>query len=235
MTRTRKWSLLSALLAVVVLLAGWFLLVSPKRSSASDLRTQAAAQESTNNGLQAQIEQLTAQKKEVPAKQAKIADVRLRIPSDPQLPALIRSLSTAATSAGVDVHSLSPVAPTGSSAPAPTTAVGSDGSALQVIQLSMEVDGTYVNVERFLQKVESLKRALQVTSLSLSVQASGTTGATVQAGQSPNLVAIIGLRAYMVSSATAPGTAPLHSTTPTTGTSTAGTTGSTSTTSTPAQ
>jgi Tfp pilus assembly protein PilO len=235
MTRTRKWSMLSALMAVVVLLAGWFLLVSPKRSSADDLRTQAAAQNAKNDQVKAQIAELQALQKDLPKQQAVIADVQQRIPQNPDLPALIRSLSSMATSAGVDIHSFSPVAPTASVAQAPANAVGLNGQTLQVINISMEVDGTYYNVERFFLKMESLKRALLVSGLSLNVSssttASGGSSAAPQAGVSPTLAAIVTFRAFMVSSATAPGTSPLHVSAPATGTSS---TSATSTSSTPA-
>ena len=41
----------------------------------------------------------------------------------------------------------------------------------------MEVDGTYFNIERFLNKMETLKRALLVTGITLNMNSgSGTTG-----------------------------------------------------------
>jgi Tfp pilus assembly protein PilO len=237
MTRTRKWSMLAAAMAVLVLLAGWFLLVSPKRASADDLRVQAAAQTTKNDGLKVQIAELQALQKDLPKQQAIIADVQQRIPQNPDLPALIRSLSSMATSAGVDIHSFSPVAPVASPSQAPANAVGLNGQTLQVINVSMEVDGTYYNVERFFLKMESLKRALLVNGLSLNVNAgttvAGATTTQAQAGTSPKLAAIVTFRAFMVSSATAPGSSPLHVTPPVTGTSSTPATSSTS--STPAQ
>ncbi|MFI5099282.1 MAG: type 4a pilus biogenesis protein PilO, partial [Actinomycetes bacterium] len=133
MTRTRKWSMLSAVVAVAVLLAGWFLVVSPKRASADDLRVQAAAQNTKNDVLKNQIAELQALQKDLPKQQAIIADVQQRIPQNPDLPALIRSLSSMAGSAGVTIHSFSPVAPVATSAQAPANAVGLNGQTLQVI------------------------------------------------------------------------------------------------------
>ena len=37
MTETRKWSAGAVVLIVAIVAAGWFLLVSPKRSDAADL------------------------------------------------------------------------------------------------------------------------------------------------------------------------------------------------------
>ena len=44
MSMTRRWSLLTAVVIVGILAAGWFLLVSPKRSDAADLRDKAGKQ-----------------------------------------------------------------------------------------------------------------------------------------------------------------------------------------------
>ncbi len=233
MTRTRKWSMLSAVLAVAVLLAGWFLVVSPKRASADDLRLQAAAQNTKNDVLKNQIAELQALQKDLPKQQAIIADVQQRIPQNPDLPALIRSLSSIAGSTGVTIHSFSPVAPVATSAQAPANAVGLNGQTLQVINVSMEVDGTYYNIERFFLKMESLKRALLVNGLSLNVSSGGGGAAPLSAGASPPLAAIVTFRAFMTSSATAPGSSPLHVTPPVTGTSSTPATSSTTTT--PAQ
>ncbi len=42
MTKSRTWTVGTAVLVVLILLAGWFLLVTPKRSHAADLQAQAA-------------------------------------------------------------------------------------------------------------------------------------------------------------------------------------------------
>ena len=51
MNRMRTWSLGAAGLAFLVLVAGWFLLISPTKAKVSDLQTQTAAQLQTNAGL----------------------------------------------------------------------------------------------------------------------------------------------------------------------------------------
>lgn len=227
MTRTRKWSLFTALAVVLVMLAGWMLLVSPTRSSADQAREQAASQETHNDQLKAQIADLQAKQKNLPQQQAIIAQVQQQIPQNPQLPALIRSITSMATSAGVDVHTFTPVQPTASAAAPPENAVGPAGQTLQTINVELQVLGTYANIERFLNKMESLKRSLLVTGLTLNINAdtaaTGGSAPAAAAGASPNLAAIIQFRAFMVSSATAPGSSPLHTVAPTTTTGTAST------------
>ncbi len=229
MTRTRKWSTATALVVVLVMLAGWFLLVSPKRASADDLRAQAAAQANTNDGLTAKIAELNSQRKDVPTQQAEIASIQQQIPQNPQLPALIRSLSAMANLTSVSIRALTPLPPLATTAVAPPNAVGANGETLQVVGFSLEIDGTYFNVERFLSKIEVLKRYLMVTGL--TIDATGVTTPTA-VGQSPILKAVLTVRAFMVSSAVAPGTSPLTSaaTGTTTGTSSSTTATSSSTT-----
>ena len=52
--------------AAVVVVGGWFLLISPQRSTASDLHSQAATQEQDNHTLEQRIAALNAQHKDLP-------------------------------------------------------------------------------------------------------------------------------------------------------------------------
>jgi type IV pilus assembly protein PilO len=179
MTKMRQWSLLAGLAVVAVLAAGWFMLVSPKRGEASDLRAQAASQEQQNVQLQAKLEQLKAQAKDLPAQQAKLADFHLRIPDNPALPTLVRDLTKATTAAGTDLVSLAPGAPaaltpaTGAQPVAPSggasgaAASGSASSPLFAVPVQLHVTGTYPQVELFINQLEGLKRSFLVTGFQL--------------------------------------------------------------------
>jgi Tfp pilus assembly protein PilO len=137
--KLKQWVALTVVGCLAVLAAGWFLVVSPKRSDAADLRTQAEQQRSTNVGLTAKLATLKAQARDLPKQQAALATVAAKIPDNPALPALIRALSAAASDAGVELVSLapaepSPVAPAPGAATSPSSpkaaasAVGSSGS-----------------------------------------------------------------------------------------------------------
>lgn len=130
-SKMKQWVALTVVGVLAVVVAGWFLLISPKRSEAADVRTQLASQETTNSGLQTQLAMLKAQQKTLPAQQAKLAMVAAKIPDNPALPALIRALSAAADDAGVELVSMSPGSPapvTGAAAPA-TLGTGAAGGA----------------------------------------------------------------------------------------------------------
>lgn len=221
-SKLKQWVALTAVGVIAVVAAGWFLLISPKRSEASDVRAQVASQESTNSGLQTQLAMLKAQQKTLPAQQAKLALVAAKIPDNPALPALIRALSAAADDAGVELVSMAPGAPAtvvaaaaparlGAAAPgtppagAGATTLSSAASAgyapgvLTTIPMSLNVVGGYFQVEQFLDKLENLARAAKVTALSLAPGANplktGTAGAAVDTGKT--LTATVTANVYM--------------------------------------
>ncbi|MCU1587485.1 MAG: hypothetical protein JWN31_978 [Frankiales bacterium] len=224
MDKIRQWIALTVVGALVLAAAGYFLLISPKRSEAADLRTQADAQVSANAALKTQISVLKAQAKALPAKQAQLAAVAAKIPGDPALPALIRDLTVAADDAGVELLSMSPSQPVDVSAPAPTAvtptsapvaggaaaapaapAASAAAGTLKQINLALSVTGGYFQVEQFLDQLENLSRALEVKTLSLSPGANPdkpvATGAVVDSPEK-TLAASISAVVYMASGRT---------------------------------
>lgn len=202
MTVTRKWSLMATLLVVAIFVASWFLLIAPRRSHAADLRSQAAAQDAANSRLQQKIAQLQAQALDLPRQQARLAAVKVKIPENPALPALIRDLSAAAKKSGVSLEALAPskpiavvnglVAPTAGAAatgagttasgtPAGSTTTTAAAPPAPLFQVPVKVDatGSYFEIEQFLNKIEDLKRAFLVTGLTIGeVKSQSTPGST---------------------------------------------------------
>lgn len=208
------------LVILLVLVAGWFLVVSPKLAAAADLRQQTEAAQSTTGTLQAQIASLQAQAADLPAQQRRLKTYRELVPATADLPGLIHSLTTAARTAQADLVAISPatVSAPSSEAPSPaapspaagaaepspgvestgpilpgsTTAAG--GSSAAVIPVSITVGGKYFILERFLSALETLPRALVVNSVALTADdaATGSQGTT----GSPTLTATVSLSAY---------------------------------------
>lgn len=197
MEKLKQWVVLTVAACVAIAAAGWFLLISPKRSEAADLRTQAAEQLRTNNKLENELQVLKAQAKDLPKEQAKLAAVAAKIPDNPALPGLIRSMLEAATESGVELVSLTPGEPqlvqaaagtpaapapaapaagqqtptapaAGAAAPA-TPAAPTPGPAgqLATIALSVNVVGDYFEVQQFMAAVEELTRAVRVENFSM--------------------------------------------------------------------
>jgi Tfp pilus assembly protein PilO len=180
MTKMRQWSALTGVAVAAILLAGWFLLVAPKRGEAADLREQKTAQEQQNRQMRTQLAVLTAQDKKLPAQRARLAQIAAQLPDNPALPALVRSLTDAAGRTGVDIVSMAPGQPTtapttpGSPGGSPTAANGQ----LAWIPVTLQAHGGYFQLEAFLHRLETLRRAYLVTGVSLAPGAKLQPGAT---------------------------------------------------------
>lgn len=201
MEKLKQWVALSVVGVLVVGAAGYFLLISPKRTEAAAVRVQVDEQVSANSVLRTQIQMLKAQAKQLPQQQAKLAAVAAKIPDNPALPTLIRNLTKAADEAGVELVSLAPTArtvlapvaaaavvPVAGTAAAPTapgaaTAAVPTASAgvLETIGLNINVVGGYFQVEQFLDRVENLTRALKVTAFTMAPGTNPVKPTTAQA------------------------------------------------------
>ncbi|MCW2672355.1 MAG: hypothetical protein JWP14_944 [Frankiales bacterium] len=189
MEKLKQWVALTVVGVLAIGAGGWFLVISPKRQDAVDLRTQAASKEATNRSLETTLSQLKAQQKQLPAEQAKLAKVAAKIPDNPALPGLVRALSNAADAAGVELVSMSPAAPiavtaatSAKTATATTTAAGKGAStparspaaasaatgSLEQIGVTLNVVGSYFQVEEFLSGLEDLQRAFKVSGITLA-------------------------------------------------------------------
>lgn len=189
MDKVKQWVALTVVGVIAILAAGWFLLVSPKRSDASDLNAQAAAKQASNALLITKLAMLKAQAKDLPAQQAALAAVAAKVPDNPAMPALIRALSKAADSAGVELVSIAPGTATPVAAPAAARAavtpaavgaaarpaaataaapVSTTAGTLSSISVALNVVGGYFQVEQFLDGLESLQRAFKVGSISMT-------------------------------------------------------------------
>jgi Tfp pilus assembly protein PilO len=211
MDKMKQYLVFTLLGCLLVLAAGWFLLVSPKRTTAAELRTTAATAVATNAQLETRLQVLKAQAKDLPKQQAKLAAVAARIPDTPALPAMVRALTTAATTSGVELVSMTPGAPAllgaapaaAQAAPAapgaaPAAAVGDAGQLAQ-IPLTLNVAGNYFQVEQFMDALENLPRSMRVTGLTAAPGANplkATTGAAV-ADDGKTLITTITGQVYM--------------------------------------
>jgi Tfp pilus assembly protein PilO len=175
-SKFRKWVALAGLASIIVLVAGWFLLISPKRSDVSDLKSQAAGQETTNDGLQVKLTALRSQQKGLAAKNQQLAELAKKIPTTADIPGLLRHLSASAATANVDLTDLTPASPV-----ALTAAPG-----ISAVTISLKVEGKYFDVAQYINALESLDRGLMVTGVTQTVGEAATA-----AGQSPSLAADI--------------------------------------------
>lgn len=191
MDKLKQWVALTVVGALGIMALGWFMLVSPKRSEAADLRSQTASQLSANALLQTQIEVLKAKASELPKEQATLAAIAAKIPTGPELPTLVRSLSDAAATSGVQLVSITPgtpvpvvpVAPAAAPANGQTTPPAAPGAApaapgpagqLANVPVSVSIVGDYFEVAAFVAALETLPRAFRVNDLTLAPGVSPT-------------------------------------------------------------
>jgi Tfp pilus assembly protein PilO len=232
MSVTRKWSLLTAVLIIGVLAASWFVLVAPKRSAAADLRDQATKQQADNQALVQQLSELKAQSLDLPNQKAKLAVLGKQVPDNPALPTLIRDLTAAGRKVGVQVLSMKPGVPALAvvaapavpvAAPATTTSTTSATAgtvtpapvapaALYVVPLSLDVTGSYFEVEQFINKLEDMQRKFLLTGFTLKASdgagATGSTVAVASGGMDLTLTGQIFLAPNVASSTSTPAAAP---------------------------
>jgi Tfp pilus assembly protein PilO len=185
-----KWYLGAGLAAVLVLVAGMFLLVNPARSNADDINTQAQAQQQINSVTQAKINALKIQYQNLPTLQKQLAGIQVHIPQTPQTASLLRALSAAAANARVDLKSVSPANPTplatGSKA---STSGGSDPTQLltsgQVndLPVAIALQGDFPNIELFLNNLEQMPRSVLVTGVEVDRATTAVSSTTTANGE----------------------------------------------------
>ena len=177
MTTTRKWTIGAAVLAVLILVATWFLLVSPKRGEATQLQADTAAQLNENASLETQLSVLREQNKDLPKYQADLAALYEQVPQTNALPGFVRQLSTAAEKSGVtlDILTPTPAVPLSVDGAAPES-ISPEGNlpagVLAGINVDIAVSGGFFEIQQFANKLENLQRYNLVSGLDI-VEAEG--------------------------------------------------------------
>lgn len=168
--RAARWYLGAGLSALLVLAAGWFLLVAPQRSNAEEIQASVEAQEATNRQTEAQIATLKAQFKDLPDIQKQTSAIRAKLPPVPGMPSLLRQMSTLAKTSGVTLVSVTPTQPAPLQVPGQTAAQASLDApgGVNQIPVSVAVTGRFANVRLFLSGVEKMQRAMLVTGLTIT-------------------------------------------------------------------
>jgi hypothetical protein len=138
--------LLASAMVLLVLLIGWFVLVSPKRSQAAGLASKNANAETQLSETQHLLHSSAARKSA-----AALAKVNRAMPTDLRMSQVVRQLTEAGRAAGVRVTGITPAAL--------VTAPGG-----QAIPLTVLAEGHYFNLQRF---VRLLRSATVVSSDSL--------------------------------------------------------------------
>jgi len=186
----REIYIITAVVAVVLIVAWYFLLFSPAQRKLSDLGTQIQSAQSALDTANLEVVKLESYKKTAPQSRAEIVRLGKMLPESEGIPGLIIELTRTAEASGVGITSIA----RGTTTP---------GVPFGIQTLTIQVSGRYFDVEDFLYRLEEYVafrnasfrvsgRLLQVTQMTM--QAASTTETT---GGSPPLAVTIGLNAYL--------------------------------------
>jgi type IV pilus assembly protein PilO len=220
MTTTRKWTTGAAVLAVLILVATWFLLVSPKRGEATQLQADTAAQVNENASLETQLSVLREQNKKLPKYQADLAGLYDQVPQTNALPGFVHQLSIAADRSGValDILTPTPAVPlsVGGAIPEPVSPEGNlPAGQLAGINVDIAVSGGFFEIQQFANKLENLQRYNLVGGLDIG-PAEGETDVVATDNSKNLLTATFHSRVFLVPVGVDPATTTTTTTTTTT-------------------
>ncbi len=183
MTKRDRLMVLGALLAGV-LVAGWFLVLAPRRDEAAKLAEQVATQRQARETALADVSAGVAAKRDYASYYATVARLGTAVPEDDNVPSLLLQVQNAAQASKVDFRSLKVGGGSGATAPAPAPPVDPAAPATQTaaatlppgalvglagfptMPFSFEFDGDFFHLSDF---VGRLERFLVVHNRSLAV------------------------------------------------------------------
>lgn len=187
--RGKEIYLIAGLLAVVVVAAWYFLLLSPTRDALAQANADMATARTELNAAQQQVARLESYKKSAPQSRAEIVRLGKMLPESEGIPSLIVALSKTASSSGVNLISIS-------------RGESKAGTPFGIQTVNLQISGSFYDVEDFLHRLENYVayrnerfrvtgRLLQVANVTLAGGTSSASGAT------PPLTVTIVLNAYL--------------------------------------
>ncbi|MDD5747623.1 MAG: type 4a pilus biogenesis protein PilO [Actinomycetota bacterium] len=164
--------LIGIFLFVVVLGAGYFLLVGPKNKDIDKLAKEIEDIDTKVNEEKSKYSKLIDIKNRLPEYEAKLAAVEAMIPAEPELPSLIRNIQAAAdpgTGAGIPWVSFTPGEVAAGQAAAGQPAAGQKtGAGFSSYSLSISCAGCYSQVVDFIYRLERMQRAIVIDGVTLT-------------------------------------------------------------------
>lgn len=184
----RLWLAGGAFAVVLIAVASWFFLISPRFASADDLDGQHQDAQSQNSVLAAKNAKLAAASRNLGALRGKLTSALTALPPDTALAAFTRdvtaiaaagrvSLSTISISPPADPTLAAPPAPAGSSPTAASPTPGAAPAAANVvtIDVTLTTSGTLLRQQAFLHDLQGGTRRVLVASSQLSVAGNSRT------------------------------------------------------------
>ncbi|MEI6724807.1 MAG: type 4a pilus biogenesis protein PilO [Actinomycetes bacterium] len=187
--RGREVYIIAAVVAVVLIVAWYFLLLSPTLSKISDTNSQITSAQTALDAAKMNVARLETYKKTAPQSREEIVRLGKMLPTSEGIPSLIIELTKTASASGVDLTSI-------------TRGSSQTGSPFGIQTVQLSVSGRFFDVEDFLYRMESYVafrnaefraegRMLEVSQLSM------TGGAATTSGTTAPLTVSIALSAYL--------------------------------------
>jgi Tfp pilus assembly protein PilO len=188
-TKGKEVYIITAVVAVVLIVAWYFLLLSPTRTKLSDLDGQVQAQQAALATATQEVARLESYKKTAPQSRAEIVRLGKMLPESEGIPSLIIELTRTADASGVDLNSIS----RGATQP---------GTPFGLQSVTLAVTGRFFDVEDFLYRLETYvafrNASFRVTGRLLEVKTLTISGGTAAAdGTTAPLTVSIELNAYL--------------------------------------
>lgn len=179
----RTWKLAGAAGTVLVLLAGWFLLISPQRQQAADLADEMSTAQLNVARLTSRLADLRRDQGDMARYVQQLADDRAALPATPGLADLLRQLEAAGGATGFVLTSMAAGQPEvvagAGSAPAGSQPAGSQpagsrpaaggrlvGQTVFSIPITLAGMGSASVLEQFLDQIQTIQpRALLISSV----------------------------------------------------------------------
>jgi Tfp pilus assembly protein PilO len=192
--RGREIYIIAGVVAVVLIIAWYFLLFSPQRQQMSDLNDQIATQQTALSTAQQQVVRLESYKKSAPQSRAEIVRLGKMLPQSEGIPSLIIELTRTSDASGVDLNSI-------------TRGATTPGTPFGIQTVTLAVTGRFFDVEDFVYRLESYvafrNASFRVTGRLLEIQNLTMSGSAAAAadGSVPPLTVTVALNAYLWASA----------------------------------
>jgi Tfp pilus assembly protein PilO len=157
----RIWIFAGAIVVVLLSVASWFLLISPKYADAADIRGQTETSRIQQVALEHKIADLRQQSAQLPTFRAALKKSQQALPSDSGMPDFLRQLQTSGNRAKVSVSNISVVTPQ----------LVKDSTTLYEVPITLTAKGTTDKLGVFLVQLQNVQpRAVLVESANLTSQ-----------------------------------------------------------------
>jgi len=187
--RGREIYIIAGVVAVVLIVAWYFLLFSPMRQKMNDIGDQITAQQTALETAQQEVVRLESYKKTAPQSRAEIVRLGKMLPQAEGIPSLIIELTRTSDASGVDLNSI-------------TRGGTTPGSPFGIQTVTLQVTGRFFDIEDFVYRLENYvafrNASFRVTGRLLDVTTLGLTGGTATTdGTVAPLTVTVTLNAYL--------------------------------------